>query len=172
MAVSAEVGEILNSQINKELYSSYLYMTFADHFEVRGLRGFANWYMIQAREEVAHALILRRYLFDNNFTPKMETVAQPTLTLDSDLEVIEAAYDHEKYITKCINECYSTAYNERDYRTMQLLDWFVREQNEEEVNAGEMVTNMKLFGGSPDGLYALDREYAGRSYKAPSDFKM
>ena len=172
MAISAEVGEILNTQINKELYSSYLYMTFADHFEVRGLKGFANWYMIQAREELTHALILRRYLLDNDFTPEMEAIAQPTLTFDTDLEVLEAAYNHEKYVTKCINECYTVAYDERDYRTMQLLDWFVKEQNEEEVNAGEMVSNMKLFGGDHNGLYALDREYLGRTFNAPTSLEM
>ncbi len=172
MAISVEVGNILNNQINKELYSSYLYVTFADHFDMRGLKGFANWYMIQAREEVAHALILRRYLLDNDFAPEMEAIAQPNLKFETDLEVLEAAYNHEQYVTKLINECYNVAYNERDFRTMQLLDWFVKEQNEEEVNASEMVSNMKLFAGDPNGLYALDREYLGRSFNPPTGLEM
>ncbi len=172
MAISAEVGEILNSQINKEIYSSYLYLTFADYFESRGLKGFANWYMIQTREELAHTLIIRRYLLDNDYIPQLEAIEQPNLKFESDLEVLEAAYNHEKFITRSINECYGRAYDERDYRTMQLLDWFVKEQNEEEVNAGEMVSNMQLFGSDPHGLYSLDREYLGRKFNAPAMLEM
>ncbi len=172
MAISTEVGEILNSQINKEIYSSYLYMTFADYFEIRGLKGFANWYMIQVREELTHALILRRYLHDNDFAPKMEIIEQPTLTFENDIDVLEAALNHEKFITRSINECYNVAYDDRDFRTMQLLDWFVKEQNEEEVNAAEMVSNMKLFAGDPHGLYALDRECLGRKFNPPTMFEV
>ena len=106
MALDERVSEKLNDQINKELYSAYLYLTFADYYDDRGLKGFANWYMIQVQEEVAHAKILRRYLLDNGVLPRMEAIEQPTLTFANDMEPLTAALEHEQYITKSIDECY------------------------------------------------------------------
>ena len=116
------VYELLNDQINKELYSAYLYMSFADYYEDEGLSGFANWYMIQAAEERDHALIFRKYLLDDV----------------------------------------------KDYRTMKFLDWFIEEQLEEETNAEDMITKMKLFGTDAKALYDLDQEYAARAYSVPT----
>ena len=130
MALDSKVGEILNKQINKEFYSAYLYLTFADFFEDKGLKGFANWYVIQSQEEVAHARILRRYLLDNDWMPKMEAIAKPDLTFTEIIEPLKAALEHEKYITASINECYAVAQSVNDYRTMKLLDWYVEEQGE------------------------------------------
>ena len=85
MALSSEVTAVLNDQINKEMYSSYLYLTFADYYDDRGLKGFANWYEIQAKEEMDHALAIRRYLLDNDFRPTMEAIAKPDKTFDTTL---------------------------------------------------------------------------------------
>ena len=120
MALDSKVGEILNKQINKEFYSAYLYLTFADFFEDKGLKGFANWYVIQSQEEVAHARILRRYLLDNDWMPKMEAITKPDLTFTEIIEPLKAALEHEKYITASINECYAVAQSVNDYRTMKL----------------------------------------------------
>lgn len=172
MALDNSVSQILNAQINKELYSAYLYMTFADYYDDRGLKGFANWYVIQSKEEVDHAKILRRYLLDNDVLPKMEAIAQPDLTFADDLAPLKAALEHERYITKSINECYAAAQKVSDLRTMKMLDWFVEEQGEEEANATEMVTNMNLFGSDPMELYNLDREYLTRTYTAQTTLAM
>lgn len=172
MALTKEVGDILNEQINKEIYSSYLYLTFADYYEERGLKGFANWYMIQVEEELAHARVIRRYLLDNDFHVEMEAIAKPNVEIKDDMTPLTAAYAHECYITKSINECYTTAREANDYRTMQVLDWFVKEQGEEEANASEMVSNMELFGGDPSGLYKLDREYLTRVFNPPTTMSM
>jgi len=168
MALDKSVAELLNAQVNKELYSAYLYLTFADYYEDRGLKGFANWYMIQVEEEVSHAKILRRYLLDNDVLPQMEAIDKPDMTFADDMAPLKAAYDHELFITASINECYGAAAKIRDFRTMQLLDWFVKEQNEEEVNASDMIKNMELFGSDPKGLYSLDREYQARTFTAPA----
>ncbi|WP_077598260.1 ferritin [Olsenella urininfantis] len=168
MALDAKVADLLNTQINKELYSAYLYLTFADYYEDRGLKGFANWYMIQVQEETAHAKILRRYLLDNEHQVKMLAIAQPDKTFDNDLAPLEAALEHERYITASINECYQAAYDVHDFRTMQVLDWFVKEQGEEEANASDMVKNMELFGSDAKGLFQLDREYQTRVFNAPT----
>lgn len=162
MALNKQVGEVLNTQINKELYSAYLYMTFADYYEDRGLKGFANWYMVQVQEETDHALALRRYLLDNDFKPQMETIAKPDKDFANDLEPLEAGLAHEEYVTSLIHHCYEVAQEAHDIRTMQMLDWFVKEQGEEESNARDMINNMKLFGSDPKGLFDLDREYQTR----------
>ena len=106
MALSNEVTQVLNEQINKEMYSAYLYLTFADYYDDRGLKGFANWYEIQAKEEMDHALAIRRYLLDNDFKPTMEAIAKPDKTFESDLQPLEAGLEHEEYVTSLIHRCY------------------------------------------------------------------
>lgn len=168
MALDTNVGNILTQQINKEFYSAYLYLTFADFYEEQGLKGFANWYVIQSQEELAHARILRRYLLDNDWTPTMEAIAKPDLTFSKVVEPIKAAYEHEQFITASINECYAVAQKVNDFRTMQLLDWYVKEQGEEEANASDLLKAVELFGGDPKNLFDLDRENAARVFVAPT----
>ena len=164
MAMNERVAQVLNDQINAEFYSSYLYLTFADYYEDRGLKGFANWYVIQAKEEMDHALAIRRYLLDNDFKPTMEAIAKPDKVFENDLEPLDAGLEHEEYVTGLIHNCYEVANEVHDVRAMRFLDWFVSEQGEEETNARDMITNMKLFGSDPKGLYDLDREYQARVY--------
>ena len=168
MALDTNVGNILTQQINKEFYSAYLYLTFADFYEEQGLKGFANWYVIQSQEELAHARILRRYLLDNDWTPTMEAIAKPDLTFSKVVEPIKAAYEHEQFITASINECYAVAQKANDFRTMQLLDWYVKEQGEEEANASDLLKAVEIFGGDPKNLFDLDRENAARVFVAPT----
>lgn len=172
MALKQEVFDVLNTQINKELYSAYLYLTFADYYEDRGLKGFANWYMIQVQEEVDHAKALRRYLLDNDCIPQMEAIAKPDKSFASDMEPLEAGLAHEEYVTSLIHHCYEVAQEAHDIRTQKMLDWFVAEQGEEETNARDMITNMKLFGSDPKGLFDLDREYQARTYVAQTALPM
>ena len=172
MAMNEKVAEVLEKQINAEFYSAYLYLTFADYYEDRGLKGFANWYMIQVQEEVDHAKALRRYLLDNDYKPTMEAIAKPDTTFSSDLEPLEAGLAHEEYVTSLIHHCYEVARDEHDIRAMKMLDWFVGEQGEEETNARDMIQNMKLFGADPKGLYDLDREYQTRTYVAQTTLPM
>ena len=166
--MDSKVYELINDQINKELYSGYLYLSFADYYEAEGLKGFANWYMIQAQEERDHALIFRKYLLDNDCPVKLLAIDQPDKTFEDHLAPLEAALEHEKYVTGLINGIYAAADEVHDYRTLQFLKWFIDEQLEEEANARDMISDMKLFGSDPKGLYDLDREYAARVYSVPS----
>ena len=163
-----KVYELLNDQINKELYSAYLYLSFADYYEEEGLSGFANWYEIQAQEERDHALIFRNYLHDNGCAVKLGAIAAPDQTFSSHLEPLEAALEHEKYVTSLINDIYTAALAAHDYRTMKFLDWFIEEQQEEEDTADTMITRMKLFGSDAKALYDLDQENAARTYAVPT----
>lgn len=166
--MDSKVYELLNAQINAELYSAYLYMSFADYYEEEGLGGYANWYMIQAAEERDHALIFRNYLHDNGQHVSLGAIAQPDKTFSNHLDPLEAGLEHERLVTSLINAIYAAADEVKDYRTMKFLDWFIEEQLEEEKNAEDMITRMKLFGSDARSLYELDQEYAARTYSVPS----
>ena len=163
-----KVHELLNQQINKEFYSAYLYLDFSNYFKRRGLDGFANWYMVQAQEERDHAMLFYQYLQNENQVVTLDAIAKPDKEITSDMEVLLAGLEHEKYVTSLINDIYAAAYDVKDFRTMQFLDWFVKEQGEEETNANDMITKMELFGSDPRSLYMLNSELAARVYTAPS----
>ncbi|QWT18079.1 ferritin [Collinsella sp. zg1085] len=164
MSIHEKVSSILEKQIHAELESAYLYLSFADYYEDRGLKGYANWYTIQVKEELDHAMAIRRYLLDNDFKPTMETIAKPEMSFEDDLAPLKAGLAHEEYVTELINQCYLAAHEVHDIRAMKMLDWFITEQGEEETNARDMITNYELFGRDPKGLFELDREYQARSY--------
>ena len=157
-----KVKDLINAQINKELYSSYLYLDFANYYEDQGLSGFAHWYDIQAREEVEHAMKLRTYLFDNGERVVFEAIAKPDKELANVEEGLQAALAHERYISASINEIYEAASEIKDYKTVEYLNWFVREQVEEEKNAEDLLKKYQLFGKECRGLYALDKDMAAR----------
>ena len=166
--MNEKVHEFLNQQINKEFYSAYLYLDFSNYFEEVGLDGFANWYKIQAQEERDHAMLFYQYLQNENQKVTLEAIAKPDKTLSSHMDVLKAGLEHEEYVTSLINDIYAAAYNVKDFRTMQFLDWFVKEQGEEETNANDLITKMELFGSDPKSLYMLNQELAARIYTAPS----
>ena len=166
--LNEKVSALLNQQVNKEFYSAYLYLDFSNYFEARGLDGFANWYKIQAQEERDHALLFYQYLHNNNETVTLEAIDKPDKVFTCDMDPLKAGLEHEEYVTSLINDIYAAAYEVKDFRTMQFLDWFVKEQGEEETNASDMVKNMQLFGSDPKGLYDLDREYQARTFVAPT----
>jgi len=166
--MNAKVHELLNAQINKEFYSAYLYLEFSNYFKDQNLDGFANWYMIQAQEERDHALLFYQYLQNNNEKVTLSAIDDPTREFGSHMDVLKAGLAHEEYVTSLINDIYAAAYEVKDFRTMQFLDWFVKEQGEEETNANDLIAKMELFGADPRSLYLLNQELAARVYTAPS----
>ncbi len=166
--MNAKVHELLNAQINKEFYSAYLYLDFSNYFKRVGLDGFANWYYIQAQEERDHAMLFYTYLQNEDQVVTLDAIAKPDKEFSEHIDVLKAGLEHEKYVTSLINDIYAAAYDVKDFRTMQFLDWFVKEQGEEETNAKDMITKMELFGTDPKSLYMLNQELAGRVYTAPS----
>ncbi len=163
-----KVADLLNDQINKELYSAYLYLDFSIFYEQQGLDGFANWYMTQAQEERDHAMLMLKYLQQNGEKVELLAVEKPDKEMKVLMDPLKFGFEHEQYVTSLINDIYAAAYDVRDFRTMQFLDWFVKEQLEEEKNADDMIKKMELFGNDSKGLYSLDSEYAARVYTAPS----
>lgn len=166
--LDSKVAKLLNEQINKELYSAYLYLDFSIFYDEQGLDGFSNWYMIQAQEERDHAMLMLQYLQNNGEKVTLEAVAKPDKDVKELIDPLKEGLEHEKYVTSLINDIYDAAYSVKDFRTMQFLDWFVKEQCEEEKTADDMIKKMELFGKDSKGLYMLDSEFAARVYTAPS----
>jgi ferritin len=166
--MNATVHQLLNQQINKEFYSAYLYLQFSNYFEDAGLDGFANWYKVQAQEERDHAMLFYQYLQNENQKVTLEAIDKPEKAITCDMDVLKAGLEHEEYVTSLINDIYAEAYAAKDFRTMQFLDWFVKEQGEEEKNATDMIAKMELFGSDPKSLYMLNQELGTRIYNAPS----
>ena len=162
------VAKLLNEQVNAEFYSAYLYLDFSSYFQEVGLDGFANWYQVQAQEERDHAMLFYQYLHNNNEKVILEAVAKPERASSASMDVLKAGLEHEIYVTSLIHNLYDTAQQAKDFRTIQFLDWFVREQGEEEKNAEDLIQKMELFGSEAKGLYMLNSELAARVYAAPS----
>ncbi len=163
-----KVAGLLNEQINKELYSAYLYLDMANFYSEKGLDGFANWYEIQAREEQDHAMLIYQYLHNNDEKVTLDAIAKPDKTFETLMDPLKAGLEHEKYVTSLINNIYAAAQEAKDFRTTQFLDWFVKEQGEEEKNSSDQITRMELFGDDAKSLYMLNNELAARVYSAPS----
>jgi len=166
--LNEKVHELLNAQINKEFYSAYLYLDFSNYYYDKELNGFGNWYKIQAQEERDHALLFMQYLQNNGEKVELEAIDKPNVALTDDKAVLEAGLNHERYVTSLIHTIYEAAYAVKDFRTMQFLDWFVKEQGEEEKNADGLVKKYDLYGSDPRSLYMLDSEMGARVYTAPS----
>ena len=166
--LNQKVAQLLNTQVNKEFYSAYLYLHFANYYVEQGLNGFANWYQVQAQEERDHALLFVRYLQNNDAPVTYEAIDKPETALNSHMDALKAGLAHEQYVTELIHQIYDAANEVKDYRSMQFLDWFVKEQGEEETNASDLIKKMELFGSDAKGLYMLDQELAARTYTAPS----
>ena len=166
--LNEKVIYLLNDQINKELYSAYLYLDMSNYFADNDLDGFANWYYIQAQEERDHAMLFLKYLQSNGIRPVLKAVDMPDKVFEKHIDPLLAGAEHERYVTDLIHNIYDAAYSVKDFRTMQFLDWFVKEQLEEEENADKLVNKFNLFGDDPKSLYLLDQELAARVYSAPS----
>ena len=163
-----KVADLLNQQVNKEFYSAYLYLDMANYYIDLDLDGFGNWYTIQAQEERDHAMLFVQYLQNNGEKVTLEAIDKPDKVFETPLDPLVAAAEHERYVTDLIHKIYEAAYEVKDFRTIQFLDWFVKEQGEEEKNADGMVRKYQLFGSDAKSLYLLNQELAARVYSAPS----
>jgi len=159
-----KVAKLLNEQINKEMYSAYIYLDIANFYADKGLDGFRNWFELQAEEEMEHGMKILHYLQDNDVPIALEPIAKPESKYVELVDPLNKALEHEEYVTSLIHAIYEAAVKAKDYRTMQFLQWFIEEQCEEEKDAGDLVKKYNVFakdGGM--GLYHLDSEFGSRT---------
>ena len=162
--LNQELAALLNEQVNKEWYSAYIYLDIYGYYADQNLDGFGNWFNVQAQEERDHAMLFIKYLLNNSEKVRLKDVKAPDFVYGNFREPLVTAFEHEKKVTASINDIYALAYSLKDFRTMQFLDWFVKEQGEEEKNSEDLVKKYDLFGSDPKGLYLLDAELAARVY--------
>lgn len=163
-----KIKAMLNQQISKEFFSAYLYLEIAGNYAEQNLDGFANWFEVQAKEELDHAMLFRQYLLNNGAAVCLESIAAPKINNTGVGEALSVALAHEQMITASIQDIYSAALDCKDYKTTQFLDWFIKEQGEEEKNATNLCRKFELFGSDVKGLYMLNAEFLMRAYAPPS----
>ena len=168
--ISDKMNAALNEQINKEMYSAFLYMAMSSHSSGIGLKGVANWYMVQYHEEMFHAMKLYEYIHSQGGKVTLLPIAQPPAEFDSPLDMFTKTLAHEQMVTQSINQLMDLAIEERDHATRIFLQWYVTEQVEEEENDNEIIDQLRLIDGSPQGLMMLDRELGQRAATVPVDF--
>lgn len=166
--INEKVGKILNEQINKELYSAYLYLAMSAYFSDMGLLGFANWMRIQAQEEQAHAMLIYDFLINRGEKVVLTAIEAPSSNWQDPLGVMEEVLKHEVYVTGLINNIVSVAEEVKDRATMSYMNWFVDEQVEEEANAQDIIAKLKLIGDDKSALYLLDKDLSARVFVQPT----
>ena len=166
--ISKTINDAINAQINAEFWSGYLYLSMANNFEAMGLKGIANWFTIQYKEELDHARIFINYVNSRGGRVLLAPIDAVPTEWASPLDAFKATLEHEQKVTSLINNLYALAESEHDFATRQMLNWFVAEQVEEEDTARTMIDNFTLIGDNGYGIYQLDTELATRTYNEPS----
>ncbi|MBN2795440.1 MAG: ferritin [Clostridia bacterium] len=161
------VAKALSEQVNKEFFSAYLYLAMNQHFEDENMPGMANWMYQQFLEEQFHAKKMLKYLNSRGVKVDLEQIDKPQVKWDSNMEVFQHVLEHEQYVTSSINNIQSLAVDEKDFATMNFLQWFINEQIEEEENATNLIKQLQLIGDNGYGLLMLDKELALRNFVEP-----
>jgi ferritin len=167
--ISDKMQQAFCDQINKELYSEYLYLSMAAYFDDLGLKGFANWMRVQVKEERTHALMMYTFVYDVGGKVALQPIDGPPTEFASPLEIYAQTLDHEKFVTSRIHNLMKLAQEENDYASVAFLHWFVTEQVEEEANAKAILDELKLIGDNGQGLLMKDRELATRVFNLPAE---
>jgi ferritin len=160
--LSQKMQDAINEQINKELYSAYMYLSMAAYCEDANLPGSARWMSAQANEEVEHAMKFFGYVNERGGRVVLKAIDQPSIEFQGLLDVFERTLEHEQYVTSLIHDLYALALEEKDYASQTFLQWFIDEQVEEEASATEIVETLKMIGDKGHALVMLDRQLGSR----------
>jgi ferritin len=167
--ISEKMQAAFCEQINKELYSEYLYLSMASYFDDLGLKGFANWMRVQVKEERTHALMMYSFVYDVGGKVTLQPIDGPPTEFASPVDIYTQTLEHEKFVTSRIHNLMRMAQEENDYASVAFLQWFVTEQVEEEANAKAILDELNLIGGQGQGLLMKDRELGTRIFNLPAE---
>ena len=165
--INAELENIINEQINKELYSEYLYLAMKLYFEELNLQGFVNWFDVQVQEEHAHAVGFMNYLSERGGSVKLMAIDKPEVNGKTPLEVFKQVLEHEEYVTSLINGVADVAEKVKDRAALSFIDWYIKEQVEEESNVSGVIKTLELIGDDKKALLMFDKDLAARVFNAP-----
>lgn len=158
--ITKTVQDALNKQIQKELYSAYLYLAMAADCEAKNLKGFASWLKVQNQEETSHAMKMYDYLLERGGAVALQAIEAPPSEFGSPIKMFESVLEHERHVTASINELYEVAGKEKDYATQVFLHWFISEQVEEEASASDVLEKIRMLGDR--ALVYMDKEMGKR----------
>ena len=165
--INEKLQKEFNVQINKELYSEYLYLAMKTYFMEQNLMGFVNWFDVQVQEEHAHAIGMFNYLNERGGKIELMPIDKPEFSGKTPLEIFEEVLKHEQYVTSRINTVYDVAEEVRDRAAMKFLDWYIDEQVEEEASVDGVLSTLKLIGDDKNALLLLDKDLAARVFNPP-----
>ena len=165
--ISEKMEKAFNDQINKELYSEYLYLSMQAYFERLNLKGFVNWFTVQVQEEHAHAMGMYDYVHERGGKVELEAIEKPETDWETPLACFEQVLAHEEFVTSRINALMDVAEEVKDRAALSFLDWYLKEQVEEEASVGGVLATLKLIGNDPNALLLLDKDLATRTFVAP-----
>jgi ferritin len=168
--VSKKMETALNDQVNKEMYSAYLYMAMSAHAQSDGLKGMATWLMTQYHEEMLHAMKMYEYIMRQGGRMHLQTIKEPDVDFDTPLAMFEAVLAHEQFVTRSINDLMELAMEDKDHATQAFLTWYITEQVEEEDSANEIIQKLTMIGDNKGGLFMYDKELGARMVTVPTDF--
>lgn len=163
-----EMLKALNDQINAELYSAYLYLSMSGYCANKDLAGMANWFRVQAQEEMLHASKFFDYILDRDGQVTLGQIAAPPATFKSALEAFELSLKHEQSVTARIHKLVELSTKKGDHTTTTFLQWFVTEQIEEEASVRQVIGQLRLVSDSGSGMFLVDRELATRVFTPPA----
>lgn len=165
--ISEKMQNAFCEQINKELYSEYLYLSMKAYFLSLNLNGFATWMDVQVQEEHAHAMGMFDYVIERGGKVELLAIDKPQTNWSSPLDVFKAVLEHEEYVTSRINALMDVAEETKDRAATIFLNWYLKEQVEEEANVGGVLAQLEMIGDDKSGLFALDKELGARTFVAP-----
>lgn len=165
--INEKMEKAFNDQINKEFYSEYLYLAMKARFAEMNLQGFVNWFDVQVQEEHAHGMGMYDYLIERGGTVELTTIDKPVVEGETPLEIFEQVLRHEEFVTSRINALMDVAEEVRDRAALSFLDWYLKEQVEEESSVGGVLATLKLIGDDKKALLLLDKDLGARVFNAP-----
>lgn len=165
--LDAKMEAAFNDQINKEFYSAYLYLSMKSVFEELNLPGFVNWFDVQVQEERAHGMGMYDYVHERGGHVELAAIDKPEVKGSTPLEIFEQVLEHEQFVTSRINALMDVAEEIKDRAALSFLDWYLKEQVEEESSVGGVLATLKLIGDDKQALFMLDKELAARVFNPP-----
>ena len=165
--INEKMESAFNEQINKEFYSEYLYLAMKAYFAELNLQGFVNWFDVQVQEEHAHGMGMYDYLNERGGKIVLDTIDKPIVEGKTPLEVFEQVLKHEQFVTSRINHLMDVADETKDRAALSFLDWYLKEQVEEESNVSGVLATLKLIGDDKKALLMLDKDLATRVFNPP-----
>ena len=165
--IKDSIAQALSDQVNAEYYSAYLYLAMSAYADRAGYKGIANWFFVQAQEEMTHGIHFYRHILERGVSPALADIKKPETSFGSIKDVFEKTLAHEKTVTASIDRIATLAQNEKDHATYSFIMWYVDEQIEEESGVEEILAKINLAGNNPGLFYTLDAQLGSRAYTDP-----